>query len=167
MQSTWITRSHWRSSLVEVKKRGYKRNVVLFRCSVVSDSFVTPWTVACQAPLSMGFPRQEHCTGLPFPSPGDLPDPGIEPRSPAWVGRFFITEPPGKPCINTTRRDKCYNWGGHSYHRAWSRHDSFFLEEGSVQFSSVQFSHSVVFDSLRPHESQHTWPPCPLPTPGA
>ena len=45
--------------------------------------FATPWTVAHQAPLSMGFPRQEYWSGLPFPSPGDLPDPGIEPRSPA------------------------------------------------------------------------------------
>ena len=44
--------------------------------------FETPWTVACQAPLSMGFPRQECWSGLPFPSPGDLPDPGIEPTSP-------------------------------------------------------------------------------------
>ena len=45
--------------------------------------FVTPWTVACLAPLSMGFPRQEYWNGLPFPSPGDLPDPEIEPASPA------------------------------------------------------------------------------------
>ena len=45
--------------------------------------FVTPWTVAYQAPPSMGFSKQEHWSGLPFPSPGDLPDPGIEPRSPA------------------------------------------------------------------------------------
>ena len=45
--------------------------------------FVTPWTIAYQAPLSMGFSRQEYWSGLPFPSPGDLPDPGIEPRSPA------------------------------------------------------------------------------------
>ena len=45
--------------------------------------FAIPWTVAHQAPLSMGFSRQEYWTGLPFPSPGDLPDPGIEPRSPA------------------------------------------------------------------------------------
>ena len=45
--------------------------------------FVTPWTVACQAPLSMGFPRKEYWSGLPFPSPGDLPDPGIKPVSPA------------------------------------------------------------------------------------
>jgi len=45
----------------------------------------------------MGFPRQEHWSGLPFPSPGDLPDPGAEPMTPALAGRFFITEPPGKP----------------------------------------------------------------------
>ena len=44
--------------------------------------FVTPWTVTCQAPLSMGFSRQEYWSGLPFPSPGDLPNPGIEPGSP-------------------------------------------------------------------------------------
>ena len=63
----------------------------------MSDSFVTPWTAARQTPLSMGFPKQEYWSGLPFPSPGDLPDPGIEPRSPAWAGGFFTTEPPGKP----------------------------------------------------------------------
>ena len=61
----------------------------------MSDS-ATPGTAALQAPLSMGFPRQEYWSGLPFPSSGDLPDPGIEPASPALVGRFFITEPPGK-----------------------------------------------------------------------
>ena len=58
--------------------------------------FATPWTVAHQAPLSMAFPRQEYWSGLPFPPPGDLPDPGIEPASPALAGRFFTTEPPGK-----------------------------------------------------------------------
>ena len=57
--------------------------------------------VAHQAPLSMGFPRQEYWGGLPFPSPGDLPNPGIELTFPALVGRFFITEPPGKPIIFT------------------------------------------------------------------
>ena len=46
--------------------------------------FVTPWTIAHQDPLSMGFSRQEHGSGLPFPSPEDLPNPGIEPASPAW-----------------------------------------------------------------------------------
>ena len=63
----------------------------------MSNSFVTPWTVTCQAPLSMGFSRQEYWSGLSFPSPGDLPDPGIEPVSPSLVARFFTTEPPGKP----------------------------------------------------------------------
>ena len=58
-------------------------------------TLATPWTVACPAPLSLGFSRQEYWSGLSFPSPGDLPDPGIEPRSPALqadsciAGRFF------------------------------------------------------------------------------
>ena len=50
----------------------------------LSSSFATPWTVACLVPLSMGFPRQECWSGLPFPSPGDLPNPGIEPFGP-WI----------------------------------------------------------------------------------
>jgi len=49
----------------------------------MSDFFATPQTIACQAPPSMGFPKQEYWSGLPFPSPGDLPDPGVEPASPA------------------------------------------------------------------------------------
>ena len=60
----------------------------------------TPWTVAHQAPLSMEFSRQEYWSGLPFPTAGDFPDPGIEPMSlasPALAGRFFTTAPPGKP----------------------------------------------------------------------
>ena len=67
-------------------------------CSVMSDS-VTPWTVACQAPLSIGFPKQEYWSGLPFPSPGDLSEPGIELASPALAGGFFTTKPPGKPIL--------------------------------------------------------------------
>ena len=65
----------------------------------MSNSFATPWTVARQTPLSMGFPWQEYWSGLLFPSPGDLPDPGTELVSPALAGRFFATEPPGKPYI--------------------------------------------------------------------
>ena len=53
----------------------------------------TPWTVAHQAPLSMEFSRQEYWSGLSFPSPGDLPNPGIEPKSPALVGGFSTAEP--------------------------------------------------------------------------
>ena len=67
--------------------------------SVMSDS-VTPWTVAHQAPLSMGFSRQKYWSELPFPPSGDLLDPGIEPMSlvpPALEGEFFTIEPPAKP----------------------------------------------------------------------
>ena len=72
--------------------------VCVFSRSVLSDSFATPWTVTGLAPLSMGFPRQEYWSRLPFPTPADLPDPGIKPTSlvsPAWTGRFFTTAPPG------------------------------------------------------------------------
>ena len=68
----------------------------------LSDSFATSWTVASLALLSMEFSRQEHWNRLPFPSPGDLPNPGIEPvspMSPALAGKFFTTEPPGKPIM--------------------------------------------------------------------
>ena len=74
----------------------------------------------------MEFSRQEYWNGLPFPSPGDLPKPGIEPRSPAFRADTLPAEP----------------------------------------LSSVQFSRSVMSDSLQPHESQHARPPCPSPTPG-
>ena len=77
----------------------------------------------------MGFSRQGYWSGLPCPSPGDLPAPGIKPPCPALAGRFLTTQPPGKP-------------------QGW-------------RFSSVQFSCSLVSDSLRPHELQHARPPCP------
>ena len=62
-------------------------------CSVLSDS-ATPWTVACQAPLSMGVSRQKYWNGLPFPSPGDLPNPGIKPRSTPLQTDSLLFEPP-------------------------------------------------------------------------
>ena len=67
---------------------------------VVAQSCLTlcePWTVAYEAPTSMGFSRQEYWSGLPFPSPGDLPDPGIEPRSPALQADALPYKLPGKP----------------------------------------------------------------------
>ena len=67
----------------------------------MSIFLVTLWTVAHQAPLSMAFPRQEYWSGFPFPSLGHLPDPGIEPVSPAITDGFFIAEPLGSP--NTGR----------------------------------------------------------------
>ena len=69
-------------------------NVVVQSLSHV-QLFATPWTEAHQAPPSMGFLRQKYQSGLPFPSPGDLPNPGIEPDF-----FFFTTEPPGNPHIN-------------------------------------------------------------------
>ena len=69
---------------------------------------VTPWTAAHQTLLSIAFSRQEYWSGLPFPSPRDLPNPGIEPASPASASKFFITEPPGKP-RQTFRQSQFYN----------------------------------------------------------
>ena len=68
--------------------------------------FATPWTVARQAPLSMGFSRQEYWSGLPFPSPGDLPNPGIEPRSPTLEADALTSESPGKPYADGIRAGK-------------------------------------------------------------
>ena len=61
--------------------------------------FATPWTIAYQAPPSVGFSRQEYWSGLPFPSPGDLPNTGIEPGSPALQADALPSEPPGKPLL--------------------------------------------------------------------
>ena len=63
--------------------------------------FATPWTVAYQVPPSMGFSRQEYWSGLPFPSPGDLPDPGIEPGSPTLEADALTSEPQGRPSTDT------------------------------------------------------------------
>ena len=67
--------------------------------------FATPWTVAYKASPSMGFPRQEYWSGLPFPSLGDLSDPGIKPGSPALQADALTSEPPGK-LYNPTSRNK-------------------------------------------------------------
>ena len=118
-------------------QRESQLKVVVFLSLSRVQPFVTPRMVAHQAPLPMEFFRQEYWRGLPFPSPENLPDPGIEPLSPALqlAGRFFTNEPPRKPKVH-------------------------------IQFISVQFSHSVMSDSLRPHELQHARPSCPSPTPG-
>ena len=65
--------------------------------------FATPWTVAHQARLSMGFSRQEYWSGLPFPYPGDLPNPGIKPGSPAFQADDLTSEPPGKHAQTTSQ----------------------------------------------------------------
>ena len=80
---------------------------LLFNPLVTSDSFVTLWaTAAHEAPLSMGFSRQEYWSGLPCPSPGDLPDPGIEPASPALAGGFFTTSTTWEAHASTYSQEK-------------------------------------------------------------
>ena len=66
-------------------------------CALLCPTLCDSQAVVPQAPLSMEFSGHKHWSGLPFPTPGDLPDPGIEPMSPALVGGFFTTEPAGKP----------------------------------------------------------------------
>ena len=92
------------SSLRSLYRICEKLAVFLFSsvsCLVVFDS-ATPWTVAHQAPLSLGFPRQDYWSGLPFPPSGDLPDPGMELRSPVLAGEFFTTEW-GRPLLPLVR----------------------------------------------------------------
>ena len=72
--------------------------------------FATPQTMACQAPLSMEFSRKEYWSGLPFPTPGDLPNLGIEPAFPQLAGGFFTNMPPGTPFGNKTRIQFLLDW---------------------------------------------------------
>ena len=114
--------------------------------------FATPWTVACHIPLSVGFSRQEYWSGLPFPSPRDLPNPGIEPRSPSTPGRLST--------VWATREAHCLK--AEAVMKKNTERRKIFVV---LLWCSVQFSRSVVSDSLQPHKSQHTRPPCPSPTP--
>ena len=87
----------------------YKYLVKSVSCSVMSNS-VSPWTVACQAPLSMEFSRQEYWSRLPFPSPEDLPDAGIYPTSPTLHADSLPSEPTGKPMlVNLNKVEKFEN----------------------------------------------------------
>ena len=90
--------------LEAVKNIAVSKNIysVVYLCWATLSLHLYPnlstlWTIAHQVPLSMGFPRQECWSGLPFPSPGDLPNPGIQPVSLALAGGFFTAEPPRKP----------------------------------------------------------------------
>ena len=83
---------------------------LLFSRSVVSDSFETPWTVVRQAPLSMGFPRQEYLSGLLLPSPGELPDPGIQPTSPALQADSLPLNHLGSQCDGMFDRNQYVLW---------------------------------------------------------
>ena len=102
---TKLTLTEHMLGLPALLQTGDREMLFVLSHSVVSDSG-TPWLAARQAPLSVGFPRQEYQSGLPFPPSGDLPDPGIEPtspESPALAGGFFTPEPPGKSRDRWTR----------------------------------------------------------------
>ena len=95
----WVGLKEKRGVLTRALHLGEHTSVLkVFACSAAQSRLTAiPWTVACLTPLAMGFSRQEYWSGLPFPPPGDLPGPGIEPACPAFPGRFFTTETPGKP----------------------------------------------------------------------
>ena len=85
------------TSQVRVLRYNWKRKKKKVKLLTPVQLFATPWTVACQAPPPMEFSRLEYWSGLPFPSLGDLPSPGIEPRSPTLQADSLPSEPPGKP----------------------------------------------------------------------
>ena len=148
------------------------------------------WTGAHQASLSMGFSRQEYWSGLPCPPPGDLSDPEIEPVSPAcrqpkyyyesetpqlcwslWIPRTIQSMEFSRPEYRSGEPfpspGDLPNPGVKSRSPSLQADSSPAGHKGgpSITTRSDQISHSVVFDSLRPHESQHAGPPCPSPTP--
>ena len=142
------------------------------------------WTVAHQAPLSVEFSRQEYWSGLPFPPPGDLPNPAVEPtcpEAPALAGGFFTTEPPPPHktwqlllshlhsftsiFLSLSLITKSCNWESKTTHKREMK-TSLWKEQTRPILSSVQFSCAVMSDSLQSHGLQHARPPCPSPTPG-
>ena len=97
------------------EKAGDREEDVRARVLSRIQLLATAWTVACQAPLSMGFPRQEYWSGLPLPSPGDLPDPRIELESPAWLAYSLPLHHLGSPEEDGTApkgRQKHHQGGG-------------------------------------------------------
>jgi len=105
--------------------------------------FLTPWIVVCQIPLSMGLSRQEHWGELPFPSSADFPNPGIEPITPALVGRFFTTELPGKPILQTifandeTEKGLIYKYTSSSYNSTTKQLNWKWAEDINRHFSAL------------------------------
>ena len=115
--------------------------------------FVTPWAVAHQAPLSMDFYRQEYWSGYPFPSPGDLPNPGIEPRSPALLVDFLLSDPTGKPvCLSV------FSFHSSRTNNPWKLNQLKFLGDllrhlngegaSQIHLTKVRYKHKRVFVSF-------------------
>ena len=117
--------------------------MLLLSRSVMSDSFVTTWTVACQAPLSMGFPRQESCSGLSFSSPGNFPTQRLNPCLRNWQVCSLPLSHQGNPCLGTF---SCYSeeWSASLWHKnkrtkLWNRIEdplliNFYTHKDQVQW---------------------------------
>ena len=122
------------------------------------DSFVTLWTVSCQVPLPMGFPCQEYWSKLLFPSPGDLLNPGIEPASPIFAGRFWWLS--GKEHTCQCRRREFDPWVGKiPWRRAWQPTPVFLPGESHGQRSLVGYSawgHKELDVTEHSHTHTHT-----------
>ena len=102
LRTPWINHLYYLSKwTIPLYQESESESEVTQSCPTLWD----PWTVAHQTPLSMGFSRQEYWSGLPFPSPGDLPDPGIEPRSPTLQADALTSVPPGKPLVSRSWHD--------------------------------------------------------------
>ena len=95
--------------------------------------FATPCTVAYQAPLTMGFSRQEYSSGLPFPSPGDLPSPGIEPGSPALQADALTSEPPGKQVSGCMKSETEVAQSGPTLATPWTEEPGKLQSMGSLR----------------------------------
>ena len=113
------TASEWKDQFPRSQMFDSQISACMLSCFSRVQLFVTPWTVACQAPLSMRFSRQECWSGLPFPSPGDLSDPGIKPASrmsPALAGGFFTTSATWEVLVLTSSSIKCHSLRGRGPH---------------------------------------------------
>ena len=113
-------------------------------------TLVTPWTIACPAPLSTGFSRQEYWIGLPFPSPGVLPDPGIEPGSPALQTDSLPTELWGKPLSGGKG---CQMW-----QRSWRRRHSGWVISESPWVENAQLNIEYWVWNISQSGNQDSWP---------
>ena len=162
-----------------VTSEAHIRALVLFKVLIAQLCPTLCYPMDCSPPDSsvLGFSRQEYWSGLPFLAPGDLSNLGIELRSPALQADSLLSELPGSPYIKASAQSLSHVWLlSHGLQPARLLHPWCFPGKNTgvgchflLQYkglSSVQFSHSVMSDSLRPHESQHARPPCPSPTPG-